>query len=179
MKPPKKAFRTPPPSLGFFTLVATALVTVAFFAWALVEPPLQRLTSVLNRRDHSDFAGFTADDIHVLRSALKRHPGLERALLGRRDPARFVEPTTATRGFITLTTSHIALRGHRPEAMVMSFEVRGAADDFPITLSMLGLETVQKLVFEEPGKKSLTLRAREPERTSIVTLEIGTASSRG
>ncbi len=173
----QRSAAAPPPSLGFFTLVATALVTIAFFAWALVEPPLERLTSMLNRRDHDEFSGFSAEDIDFLSLTLKRHPGLERALLGRRDPARFLEPTTATRNFITFATSHIALRGHRPEPLRLSFEVRGAPDDFPISLTLFGLTSQQRLTFDQPATKTLTLGAREPAQTSIVTLEVSTSSA--
>ena len=69
------------PSLGFCLIVLTYSLTLAFFAWALTTPPLDRVWELHHQLKTGSAYALSRGDRELLSSALERHPALAEALL--------------------------------------------------------------------------------------------------
>jgi hypothetical protein len=67
--------------VGFCLIVLTYSLTLAFFAWALTTPPLDRLWELHHQLKTGSAYALTRADRQLASSALERHPGLAEALL--------------------------------------------------------------------------------------------------
>lgn len=73
--------RWQPPSIGFCLVSLTYALTVAFFAWGLGTPPLDRIWQLHHELKVGHVYDLSGDDRSLLLSAMARHPKLAAALL--------------------------------------------------------------------------------------------------
>lgn len=69
------------PSLGFSLVVATYALSVAFFAWGLSTPPLDRVWQLHHELKIGRVYKLSKDDRQLLLGAMTEHPALANALL--------------------------------------------------------------------------------------------------
>jgi hypothetical protein len=69
------------PSLGFCLMVLTYCMSLAFFAWGLGTPPLDRVWQIHHELKTGRLYALEPQDRELLASALVRHPALSEALL--------------------------------------------------------------------------------------------------
>jgi hypothetical protein len=73
--------RWTPPSVGFCSIVLTYSLTLAFFAWALTTPPLDRIWELHHQLKTGTVYALSRADRELSSRALKRYPALAEALL--------------------------------------------------------------------------------------------------
>lgn len=69
------------PSVGFSLIVLTYALSVAFFAWGLTRPPLDRVWWLHHELKIGSLYKLEREDRDLLLSAMARHPALANALL--------------------------------------------------------------------------------------------------
>jgi hypothetical protein len=70
------------PSLGFSLVVATYALSIAFFAWGLSTPPLDRVWQLHHELKIGRIYKLSKDDRRLLIDSMREHPSLASALLG-------------------------------------------------------------------------------------------------
>jgi hypothetical protein len=70
------------PSLGFSLVVATYALSIAFFAWGLATPPLDRVWQLHHELKIGRIYKLSKDDRGLLIASMRQHPALANALLG-------------------------------------------------------------------------------------------------
>lgn len=73
--------KRPKPSIGFCLVCLTYGLTVAFFAWGLSTPPLDRVWQLHHELKIGDVYDLKEEDRELLAAAMARHPNLGPALL--------------------------------------------------------------------------------------------------
>jgi hypothetical protein len=69
------------PSLGFSLVVATYALSIAFFAWGLSTPPLDRVWQLHHELKIGRIYKLSKDDRRLLMDSMRQHPSLANALL--------------------------------------------------------------------------------------------------
>jgi hypothetical protein len=160
------------PSLGFGMLVASYGLLAAFLAWGFTTPELDRAWRVIQHTREPDFAGLRASELQTLSAALRRHPGLARAL-AERSPAGFVEPSPD--GCSCLPVSHLVLQPTPGQSLRVQLASRGDRAAFPLTVRLRGADLDRTLRFDAPAQMDFVLAPNQPPAPALLTVTRHTA----
>ncbi|MFH1532845.1 MAG: hypothetical protein ABIK09_19145 [Pseudomonadota bacterium] len=141
--------RIPRPGAGFLVITVGWILVVAFLAWGLSTPLLDRVWRLTERMQAAAFRGLTGDEVADLEEAVGAHPDLGREILGRR-VVRIVEP--APERWSALGRQHLLVsegwRGDRilevqtdlpPDALPLELHLTGPGVDETVEIEALGV----------------------------------------
>lgn len=154
------------PSIGFCLVVFTYGLTVAFFAWGLSSPPLDRVWQLHHELKIGRVYDLSSDDGELLLSAMLRHPRLAAALLGSGE----IGIISAHRDGWIDTPSVTIVRTPRSSAVTgLLLDIQTPPQHIPYDLELHGRGWQQKRRVGERGLLRLTLPppTTEPELLTV------------
>lgn len=158
----------PRPSVGFCLVALTYGLTVAFFAWGLSTPPLDRIWRLHHELKIGRVYDLSRDDRELLLAAMSRHGKLATALLSSGE----IGIVSAHRDGWIDTPSVTIIRTPRAAAVTgIVLDVQTPPQHIPYDLELHGLGWVQKRRIEERGLARLELPppSAQPE---LITLKL-------
>jgi hypothetical protein len=142
------------PSIGFCLIVLTYGLTVAFFAWGLGTPPLDRVWRLHHELKIGQIYDLSRDDRELLLSAMSRHSKLAAALLSSGEIGII---SAHHDGWID-TPSVSIIRTPRSSAVTgILLDIQTPPQHIPYDLELQGLGWQQKRRVEERGLSRLEL----------------------
>ena len=155
-----------PPSVGFCLIVLTYSLTLAFFAWGLTTPALDRVWQLHHQLKTGTAYALTGGDRELLSSALERHPALAEALL----PAGQIGIISAQRDGWVDTPEVTILRTPRATlTQRILLEVQTPPQHLPLRATLAGPGWQRALDVQARGTMALELPApgAAPELLSL------------
>jgi hypothetical protein len=154
------------PSPGFCLMVLTYSLTLAFFAWGLTTPPLDRVWQLHHQLKTGDVYALTHTDRELLVSAMARHPALAEALLS----AGHIGIISAQRAGWIDTPEVTIIR--TPRALVsqrLLLEIQTPPEHMPYRVALTGPGWRRELEVRARGTLTLDLPppSGEPELLSL------------
>ena len=150
------------PSLGFSVVVATYVLTLAFFAWGLSTPPLDRVWHLHHELKVGRIYKLSKEDRQLLTSAMQRHPTLAAALL---DSGQAGIISAQRDGWIDTPFVTLIRTPRSPASLRVVFDVQTPLEYIPDNIEIDGAGWERKLSVEARGTLVVELPAppREPE----------------
>ena len=168
--------RRRPPSLGFWILVASHVVMIAFLAWGFSEPPLDRVQRVLDQIRANPNQPASDHQVQAVLATLRRHPGFARALVGHAQ-AGFLEPDK--NGWLRLAQAHLVTQPQNSSGLRVWIEVDGPAARFPVELSLSGGSVQKTLRYQARGRLSFDLTGADAARPLMLRVQSVSQSTCG
>jgi hypothetical protein len=166
--PVRRGPRWTPPSLGFCLMVSTYALTLAFFAWGLTTPRLDRVWQLHHQLKTGDVYALTRADRQLLISSLARHPALAEALL----PAGHIGIISAQRdGWIDTPEVSILRTPRATLTQRILLEIQTPPEHLPYRMTLQGPGWQRELEVRERGTLVFPLPppAGQPE---LLTLKL-------
>jgi hypothetical protein len=156
------------PSLGFSLVVFTYLVSIAFFAWGLDTPPLDRVWQLHHELKIGRTYKLSKEDRSLLQSAMLRHPALAAALL---DSGQAGIISANRDGWID--TPHVTvLRTPRsPAALSLVLDIQTPPQHIPYEIEIDGSGWERELNVEARGVMTVELPP-PPQSPELITVKI-------
>jgi hypothetical protein len=156
------------PSLGFTAILATYGLTLAFFAWGLSPPPLDRVWQLHHELKIGRVYELEKEDLELLRSSMARYPALAAALL----PRGQIGIVSANRdGWIDTPVITIIRTPRSGSTRRIVFDVQTPAAYIPYEIRVDGSNWQKKLTVSARGTLSLDLPPA-PSQPEILTLKL-------
>jgi hypothetical protein len=156
------------PSLGFCLIVLTYSLSLAFFAWGLGTPPLDRVWQMHHELKTGRLYALERPDRELLASALIRHPALAEALL----PAGQIGIISANRdGWIDTPVVTIVRTPHAQPNQRLLLDVQTPPQHLPCKLLLEGTGWQQERQVQERGVLTLNLPP-PPAEPELLTLKL-------
>jgi hypothetical protein len=140
--------RWPRPSLGFSLVVATYALTVAFFAWGLSTPPLDRVWQLHHELKIGRVYKLSKDDRQLLTAAMQRHPSLAAALL---DSGQAGIISAHRDGWIDTPYVTLVRTPRSPASLRLTFDVQTPPQYIPYNIEIDGAGWERKLEVDARG----------------------------
>lgn len=156
------------PSLGFSIVVATYALTVAFFAWGLSTPPLDRVWQLHHELKIGRVYKLPKDDRALLKAAMRRHPTLASALL---DSGQAGIISAHREGWIDTPYVTIVRTPRSPANLRLLFDVQTPLTYIPYEIEIDGNGWERKLAVQARGTLSVELPP-PPSEAELITLKI-------
>jgi hypothetical protein len=156
------------PSIGFMAVVLTYGLTLAFFAWGMSTPPLDRVWRLHHELKIGKIYKLEKEDRELLSAAMARHPALAAALL----PKGQIGIISAHRdGWID--TPHVTIiRTPRSSATLrIVLDVQTPPQHIPFEIEIDGAGWEKKLVVQARGSLVIDLPA-PPAQPELFTLKL-------
>jgi hypothetical protein len=155
------------PSIGFVAVVLTYGSSVAFLAWGMTTPPLDRVWVLHHELKVGKEKKLKPRDRELLESALQRHPDLGSALL----PAGQIGIISAHRDGWIDTPQVTIVRTPRSTAGEIALNVQTPPQSIPFSIELSGHGWQRSVEVEARGPLSLPLPA-PPEASELLTLTL-------
>ena len=167
------------PSLGFSIVVATYALTVAFFAWGLSTPPLDRVWQLHHELKIGRLFKLSKEDRQLLTSAMQRHPSLAAAMLdsgqagiisAHRDGWIDTPYVTMPQRPSRLKPTYVTLirTPRSPASLRLLFDVQTPLPYIPYDIEIDGAGWERKVAVEARGKLVVELPAPPPQPELII-----------
>ena len=158
----------PRPSLGFCLMVLTYSLSVAFFAWGLGTPPLDRIWQMHHELKTGRLYALERPDRELLSSALIRHPALGEALL----PAGQIGIISANRdGWIDTPVVSMVRTPRAQSGQRLVLDVQTPPQHLPYRLRLEGPGWQEERQVQARGVLSLDLPP-PPAQAELLTLTL-------
>lgn len=155
------------PSVGFVAVVLTYGSSVAFLAWGMTVPPLDRVWVLHHELKVGKEKKLKARDRELLESAMQRYPDLATALL----PAGQIGILSAHRDGWIDTPQVTIVRTPRSTAREIALNVQTPPQSIPFTIELSGRGWKERVGVEARGPLSLALPP-PPEAAELLTLTL-------
>lgn len=156
------------PSLGFSLVVLTYGLTVAFFAWGLSTPPLDRVWQLHHELKIGKIDDLDRADRELLLDAMARHPALAAALL---DEGELGIISAHRDGWID--TNHVTVirtpRSGHPARLLI--DIQTPPQNMPYELEISGTGWERELDVKGHGSLIIDLPPA-PSTPELITLEL-------
>jgi hypothetical protein len=158
----------PRPSLGFLAIVVTYGLTLAFFAWGLSSPPLDRVWLLHHELKIGKVYRLEEEDRELLQSSMLRYPALAAALLTKGQ----IGIISAHRdGWIDTPVITIIRTPRSGTTLRIMLDVQTPAAYLPYEIEIGGASWQRKLTVSARGKLSVDLPP-PPSEPELVTLKM-------
>ncbi len=162
-----------PPSAGFCAIVLTYLLTMAFFAWGLTTPPLDRAWQLHHQLKTGAVYALSADDRELLTAGMARHPALAEALL----PSGQVGMISAQRDGWIDTPEVTIVRTPRSVARSIVLDIQTPPEHIPYRIRVLARDWQR--TFEVNARGALVIELPPaPAAAELLTLKLEGAGLR-
>lgn len=156
------------PSLGFSLVVLTYALSVAFFAWGLSTPPLDRVWQLHHELKIGRIFKLPKEDRQLLSSSMKRHPDLAKALLD----AGEAGIVSAHRGGWVDTPHVTIIRTPRsPAALSLVFDIQTPEHHIPYEIEIDGVGWERELEVLARGTSRVELPP-PPAEPELITVKV-------
>jgi hypothetical protein len=156
------------PSLGFSFVIATYALSVAFFAWGLSTPPLDRVWQLHHELKIGRVYKLSKDDRRLLVESMREHPALASALLG----AGQVGIISAHRdGWIDTPHVTIVRTPRSPAQLRLLLDIQTPPQYMPYEIEIDGSGWERQLEVQARGPLALELPA-PPAEPELISLKI-------
>jgi hypothetical protein len=156
------------PSLGFSLVVCTYALSIAFFAWGLGTPPLDRVWQLHHELKIGRIYKLSKEDRSLLLDAMLRHPALAPALL---DAGQAGIISANRDGWIDTPHVTIIRTPRSPAALKLVLEIQTPQQHIPYEIEIDGSGWERELNVESRGVLTLELPPPPPV-PELVTVKI-------
>jgi hypothetical protein len=156
------------PSLGFSLVVFTYLVSIAFFAWGLDTPPLDRVWQLHHELKIGRTYKLSKEDRSLLQSAMLRHPALAAALL---DSGQAGIISANRDGWIDTPFVTIVRTPRSPAALKLVLDIQTPPQHSPYEIEIDGSGWERELNVEARGVMTVELPP-PPQNPELITVKI-------
>jgi hypothetical protein len=156
------------PSLGFSLVVITYLMSIAFFAWGLGTPPLDRVWQLHHELKIGHIYKLSKEDRSLLLSAMSRHPALATALL---DSGQAGIISANRDGWIDTPHVTIIRTPRSPAALKLVLDIQTPPQHIPYEIEIDGSNWERELNVESRGVMTVELPA-PPGSPELITVKI-------
>jgi hypothetical protein len=156
------------PSLGFSLVVFTYLVSIAFFAWGLDTPPLDRVWQLHHELKIGRTYKLSKEDRSLLQSAMLRHPALAAALL---DSGQAGIISANRDGWIDTPFVTIVRTPRSPAALKLVLDIQTPPQHIPYEIEIDGSGWERELNVEARGVMTVELPP-PPQNPELITVKI-------
>ena len=153
------------PSLGFSIVVATYALTVAFFAWGLSTPPLDRVWQLHHEHKIGRLFKLSKEDRQLLTAAMHQHPSLAASLL---DSGQAGIISAQRDGWIDTPYVTLIRTPRSPASLKVSFDVQTPLQYIPYNIEIDGAGWERKLAVEARGTLVVELPPPPPQPELII-----------
>jgi len=153
------------PSLGFSIVVATYALTVAFFAWGLSTPPLDRVWQLHHELKIGRLFKLSKEDRQLLTAAMQQHPSLAASLL---DSGQAGIISAQRDGWIDTPYVTLIRTPRSPASLKVSFDVQTPLQYIPYNIEIDGAGWERKLAVEARGTLVVELPPPPPQPELII-----------
>jgi hypothetical protein len=144
------------PSLGFCLIVLTYVLTLAFFAWGLTTPALDRVWQLHHQLKTGELYALSRPDRELLVSALARHDALAEALL----PAGQIGIISAQRdGWIDTPQVTIVRTPRATATQRIVLEIQTPPEHIPYHVTLEGPDWSRQVEVQARGTLAIDLPA--------------------
>lgn len=156
------------PSLGFSLVVATYVLTIAFFAWGLTTPPLDRVWQLHHELKIGRIFKLAKDDRRLLIDAMREHPALASALL---DAGQVGIISAHRDGWIDTPHVTIIRTARSPATLRLMLDIQTPPQHIPYEIEIDGSGWEREIEVQQRGPLAVELPAPggAPE---LITLKI-------
>ena len=156
------------PSIGFSLVVATYALSVAFFAWGLSTPPLDRVWQLHHELKIGRVYKLSKDDRTLLRESMLRHPTLASALLG---AGQYGIISAHRDGWIDTPVVSIIRTPSSPTTLSLVFDIQTPPQYIPYEIEIDGAGWEREVDAEQRGPLRVELPA-PPAVAELLTVAI-------
>lgn len=156
------------PSLGFSIVVAAYALTVAFFAWGLSTPPLDRVWHLHHELKIGHVYKLSKDDRQLLGAAMQRHPSLAAALL---DSGQAGIISAHRDGWIDTPYVTLVRTPRSPTSLRLTFDVQTPLQYIPYDIEIDGDGWERKLTVPARGAFVVELPP-PPAQPELIVIKI-------
>jgi hypothetical protein len=156
------------PSLGFSLVVATYALSIAFFAWGLSTPPLDRVWQLHHELKIGRIYKLSKDDRRLLIDSMRQHPSLANALL---DSGQVGIISAHRDGWIDTPHVTIVRTPRSPAALRLLLDIQTPPQYIPYELEIDGSGWERELSVQARGPLAVELPP-PPAVPELITLKI-------
>lgn len=156
------------PSLGFSLVVITYVLSVAFFAWGLATPPLDRVWQLHHELKIGRVYKLSKEDRSLLLDAMLRHPTLAAALL---DSGQAGIISANREGWIDTPHVTIIRTPRSPATLRLLLDIQTPPQHIPYEIEIDGSGWERELSVENRGVMTVELPPA-PGSPELITLKI-------
>ncbi len=156
------------PSLGFSLVVATYALSLAFFAWGLSEPPLDRVWFLHHELKIGRIYKIPKPDRELLEDSMAEYPALAASLL---DSGQAGIISANRDGWIDTPIVTIIRTPRSPAALKLLLDIQTPLQHIPYEIEVDGRGWEKKLAVKSRGQMSLELPP-PPGAPELVTIKI-------
>jgi hypothetical protein len=156
------------PSLGFSIVVATYALSIAFFAWGLSTPPLDRVWQLHHELKIGRIYKLSKDDRRLLIDSMRQHPSLANALL---DSGQVGIISAHRDGWIDTPHVTIVRTPRSPAALRLLLDIQTPPQYVPYELEIDGSGWERELEVQARGPLAVELPP-PPAVPELITLKI-------
>jgi hypothetical protein len=156
------------PSIGFSLVVATYALSVAFFAWGLTTPPLDRVWQLHHGLKIGRIDKLSKDDRHLLLDAMREHPSLASALL---DAGEAGIISAHRDGWIDTPHVTIVRTPRSPPSLRLLLDIQTPPQHIPYEIEIHGSGWKREVAVQARGRLSIELPP-PPATPELITLEL-------
>jgi hypothetical protein len=156
------------PSIGFSLVVATYALSVAFFAWGLSTPPLDRVWQLHHELKIGRVYKLSKEDRRLLLDSMREHPALASALL---DAGQVGIISAHREGWIDTPHVTIIRTPHSPAALRLLLDIQTPPQYIPYEIEIDGSGWERELPVQGRGPLAVELPA-PPADPELITLKI-------
>jgi hypothetical protein len=156
------------PSIGFALVVATYALSVAFFAWGLATPPLDRIWQLHHELKIGRVDKLSKDDRRLLLDSMREHPSLANALL---DAGEAGIISAHRDGWIDTPHVTIVRTPRSPPALRLLLDIQTPLQHIPYEIEIDGSGWEREVAVQAHGRLSIELPP-PPAAPELITLEL-------
>ena len=156
------------PSLGFSLVVATYALSIAFFAWGLSTPPLDRVWQLHHELKIGRVYKLSKEDRSLLSATMREHPALASALL---DAGQVGIISAHRDGWIDTPHVTIIRTPRSPAALRLLLDIQTPPQYIPYEIEIDGQGWERELAVQGRGPLQVELPA-PPALPELITLKI-------
>jgi hypothetical protein len=156
------------PSLGFSLVVATYALSIAFFAWGLSTPPLDRVWQLHHELKIGRIYKLSKDDRRLLIDSMRQHPSLANALL---DSGQVGIISAHRDGWIDTPHVTIVRTPRSPAALRLLLDIQTPPQYIPYEIEIDGSSWERDLEVQARGPLAVELPP-PPAVPELITLKI-------
>ena len=156
------------PSLGFSLVVATYVLSAAFFAWGLSTPPLDRVWQLHHELKIGRVFKLSKDDRRLLLGSMREHPALASALL---DAGQVGIISAHRDGWIDTPHVTIIRTPRSPATLRLLLDIQTPPQHIPYEIEIDGSGWERELEVQARGPLAVELPP-PPATPELITLKI-------
>jgi hypothetical protein len=156
------------PSLGFTLVIATYVLSIAFFAWGLSTPPLDRVWQLHHELKIGSVYKLSKEDRQLLLTAMAAHPSLAAAML---DSGQAGIVSSHRDGWIDTPHVTIIRTPRSPASLRLVLDVQTPSQYIPYDVEVEGNGWEKETRVQARGTLTLELPPPPPQ-PELITLKI-------